>query len=262
MKYIIIKFGGSLITDKTIPYKFNQSITENLVQQVKLFLNEFNKEYRIIIVHGSGSFGHTDAIKYNVGNGFEKDSFGACKTHYSAQYLNQLVSQIFIEQKLSSISLNPSSFIFNDKDNKIQAEWQILDFINDKNILPIFYGDIIFDKNKGCQILSGEKIINLITNYLLSKNQTISQIIHLGIENGVYDKTKEVIPLINADNIDTIQFDQNNKIDSTGGMKHKVLESYYLAEKGIDVSIVNGLVENSLYKAMTREMYYGTIIKK
>lgn len=262
MKYIVIKLGGSLITDKQNPYVFRRSLLESLVEQIKYFIDNFDQDYKLIIVHGSGSFGHTDALKYNVKNGFSDYAFGTCKTHYSAQTLNQLVSQVFIEKRISTISLNPSSFIFNDKDNEIKVNWQVLDFILSKQIIPILYGDIILDLNKGCQILSGEKIINLIISYLLLQNKKIDQVIHLGIENGVYDEDKNIIPIIDSNNIDKLKFEHNNKIDSTGGMEHKVLESYNLAKKGIKVSIINGLVSNSLYQAMTHKNYQGTIIKK
>jgi len=261
MEYIIVKLGGSLITDKTNPYIFNRDIVENLVDQAKYFLDKFNKQYKLIIVHGSGSFGHTDAVLYNVKDGFEENPFGACRTHYSAQTLNQLVTQSFIDKNISVISLNPSSFIFVD-DDKINPNWQILDYMLSQQITPLFYGDIILDKKRGCQILSGEKIINLIVDYLMSEDKIVSQIIHLGIENGVYDANKNVISLIDSKNIDTLQFEHDYETDSTGGMEHKVMESYNLAKKGIKISIVNGLVKDSFYKAMIQELYHGTIIKK
>ena len=63
---VILKFGGSLITDKAsnIP-----RTNDSKLKAIGRILNQ--NKYNIIIVHGAGSFGHPIAKKYNIAEGIE-----------------------------------------------------------------------------------------------------------------------------------------------------------------------------------------------
>ena len=63
---VILKFGGSLITDKAsdIP-----RTNDSKLKAIGRILNQ--NKYNIIIVHGAGSFGHPIAKKYNIAEGID-----------------------------------------------------------------------------------------------------------------------------------------------------------------------------------------------
>ena len=62
----IVKFGGSVITEKAKDCCFRQEIMDDLATQVK----RAGKE--MILVHGAGSFGHILAKQYDLNSGFKK----------------------------------------------------------------------------------------------------------------------------------------------------------------------------------------------
>src|SRR3989344_5130080 len=71
-KIILLKLGGSLITDKTKPYTARMKIVRNLAVQIKAALRKDSK-LQFIIGNGSGSFAHYPAVKYKIRDGIIKE---------------------------------------------------------------------------------------------------------------------------------------------------------------------------------------------
>ena len=61
-KTVVIKFGGGLITNKSVMKSPNVENIESLSNMIK----ELKQQYNIVIVHGAGSYGHLNAKKYIV----------------------------------------------------------------------------------------------------------------------------------------------------------------------------------------------------
>ncbi len=59
---IIIKLGGSVISDKNSPYSFNREAVEVIAEEVA----QFYPEESFILVHGGRSFGHPNAREYKI----------------------------------------------------------------------------------------------------------------------------------------------------------------------------------------------------
>ena len=56
---IVVKIGGSLITDKSRYRTFRRSAAEKIVSAI-------SRENPAVVVHGGGSFGHIASRKYNL----------------------------------------------------------------------------------------------------------------------------------------------------------------------------------------------------
>ena len=65
---ILLKLGGSLITDKDKPYTPRLDKLADLSQEIKTVLDS-TPDLLLILGHGSGSFGHTAAKKYGTRDG-------------------------------------------------------------------------------------------------------------------------------------------------------------------------------------------------
>ena len=65
MALIFLKLGGSLITDKTRPYTPRPEKLNLLTAEIASVLKE-NTNIHLVIGHGSGSFGHAAASRYNT----------------------------------------------------------------------------------------------------------------------------------------------------------------------------------------------------
>src|SRR5512141_432634 len=104
---IILKIGGSAITDKTGELAAKTEIINRLAEEIKRADLD-----NLIIVHGGGSFGHQTAKKYNLKDGYQDDptrKFGFAETHHIMKVLNGLVMDALIWHEIPAVSIAPSS---------------------------------------------------------------------------------------------------------------------------------------------------------
>src|SRR5512133_692990 len=107
---IILKLGGSAITDKAEEAKPHTDINNRLAEEIKRADLD-----NLIIVHGGGSFGHPTAAKYGIKDGYKEDptqKLGFAETHHVMTVLNGLVMDALIWHEIPAVSIAPSgSFI-------------------------------------------------------------------------------------------------------------------------------------------------------
>lgn len=252
---VLIKLGGSAITDKTTPYKARKTVIRRLAREIKAA----DKNYKFIIAHGSGSYGHTSASKYGGKKGY-KSKIGIATVARDASKINQIFTEIFIDEGLSVISLRPMSMILADKGKNTDQFFKVIDEVLDQELIPVVYGDVIWDKSWKSTIFSGEKTLSEIAKYLLVKGEKIEKVIEIGETEGVLDENGKTIPEINSKNWKEIKkniFKTNNK-DVTGGIEHKVEEALGLSKLGIKTVLISSK-ENNLYSAIMDRQKKATI---
>jgi len=263
-KIILIKLGGSLITDKNRPFTVKTSVIDELSRQIKEALEE-DKNLQVIIGNGGGSFPHYPALKYKMSEGIkeEKQKFGFCLVQDAASRLNRIVVDFLLKHNLKAVSLNPSSMIITKK-GKIKKffSYPLFSMLN-LGLIPVTYGDIVLDEEKGSHILSTEIILNFLALFLKKKGFKIEKIIHNGLTQGVLDEKGKTIKKITLKNFYKIKknFYKTLGFDVTGGMSHKVKESLYLTRHGIKTFVINGVVEKNLLKnTLLGKKIHGTLI--
>ncbi|MDO8610016.1 MAG: isopentenyl phosphate kinase [bacterium] len=262
-KLLFIKLGGSLITDKTVPELFQLEQTQHVAQQIKFGLE--NKECKLIIGNGAGSFGHYSVLKYDLTKGIktEDQKEGFCVVHQSVVKLNQLVVDELLKFHVNAFAINPSSILIsNNNDTKLFFTEPIVEML-DRNIIPVLFGDIIIDEKIGSCVYSTERLfVELILE--LKKYHFDIKIIYAGITDGVFGSDGKTISHINNNNWNSIKKEifTTKGFDVTGGMLHKVEQSLLLAKQGVETHIIDARMPNdNLYKAMRNEFNGGTIIE-
>lgn len=239
---ILVKLGGSVITDKSKPYTARIDTIQKLAKKIKSFKN---KNTDLIIGHGQGSYAHIPASKYQTHLGIvnSKSIFGFAEVSEMAKRPNTILTQEFLKLKIPVISFSPVSFVFTNETklnkfliNPISRSLEI-------GLIPVIYGDVILDKSKrGFCIYSGEKTLDILATKLSKKYKRI-MIIYYTDTNGVYDDKGKTIPLITTKNFKEIKkyLTGSGNTDVTGGMIHKVEESLKLVQKlDAEVYITNG----------------------
>lgn len=262
-KLLLIKLGGSLITDKSRPLTPRLEIIRRLGMEIKSALSA-KKNIRIILSHGSGSFGHIPAKKYGTADGFNnsKGRLGACMTNDTAAKLNRIIIQELISTGLPVAFIPPSSIFIAENGKPLKIFIEPILVLLEKGIIPILYGDVIWDTKKGSSIFSGETCLKIVAQELIKRGWRISRDIQLGIEKGVLDKKGKVIP-----HITPVKFAKLHRIigksanqDVTGGMWHKVQESLEMAKTGIETLIASGETKGLANKAIIGKKVNGTKI--
>jgi isopentenyl phosphate kinase len=251
---IILKLGGSLLTEKNKPLSIRKKIIKNTIQQI-IDANE-----KVILIHGGGSFGHPIAKEYKILQGIDPtisdQILGLTQTHNAMVDLNSYLVNQFLERNYSVLSIQPSSIYMkvpnNIKDNSIE----VIETALDLNILPILYGDIILDKQGSFSIISGDQIIFELCKNL--QKYRVSKVIFAIETDGIFINSQsptglkvELAKEIHYPELDNLDLaDLGQKIDVTGGIKGKISSIKKISELGIPVQLVNGLRERYIYESL------------
>jgi len=256
----LVKFGGSLITDKNVASSYRQAVVERLAQEIQA-ARTANPNMQLIIGNGSGSFGHVEAAKYGTMAGVEsaEDWLGFTKVATVASEIGQYVAQTLAAADIPVLRVQPSASVIA-RDGVIQA--MALDNIQTaltRGLVPLVHGDVAFDHVRGGTITSTETVFSY-----LAKHLPVERILLLGTEDGVYDAEKHTISHITAENLESYRaaLGGSGGIDVTGGMLTKVMDMLTLASvrPGLQVRVMNGTVPDLLTNTLLYESSPGTLI--
>lgn len=258
---VLIKLGGSLITDKNKSFCARKQVISRLSREIK---DSSSGKFDLIIGHGSGSFGHIVASKYNTQNGItDKESImGLSLVADAAIQIDRIMMQAFLKIKLPVISFAPASFLTAASQKLDQFLIKQIEIALRIGVIPVIYGDIILDEDMGCCIFSGERTLDILAKHLKDNYENV-RIILCGDTNGVYDENGKTISKINTRVFKKLasSIKGSGGTDVTGGMIHKVETSLKLAnDLGIETLIINGLEPEKLKSVLCRNEEANTTL--
>lgn len=257
-----LKLGGSLITDKDQPHTVRPDIIHRLAEEIKESMDN-NPELSLLLAHGSGSFGHVPAKKYGTRNGVNTTLQwqGFLEVWREAHELHQILLEIFCEHNLPVISFPPSSMVTAKNKNVEKWDFCPIQSALSANLIPVVYGDVVFDLEIGATIFSTEELFIPLADQLQPQKILIA-----GIEEGVwqdYPNCRQIVKEITNNNgiAETGQIGPSRSIDVTGGMFEKVNLMQQLTSRHRDMvaCIFSGLIPNNLARGLTGEDLGTTI---
>jgi isopentenyl phosphate kinase len=254
-KIFCLKIGGSVITDKSVPYKAKKNTIRAIAKTLSLIKSP------MVISHGVGSFAHTSAKKYGGGKGY-KSRWGIAKVARDAQEINHILMDIFLDVGLPVISFSPRNLLLTDKGKVEKLFFDPLCETLKQHLIPVIHGDVIWDTTQNTTIFSGETSLHLLAQYLQRNGYTISTIIQLSDVDGVLDSEKNIIPEITHANWHELKHNihELSVADVSGGMGHKVEEALLMTTYGVDTLLLNGN-NASLEAFFAGKQIQGTVIR-
>jgi isopentenyl phosphate kinase len=259
---ILLKLGGSLITDKDKPYTPRLDKLKELSQEIKTALDS-NPELLLILGHGSGSFGHVAAKKHGTRDGVQtrEQWYGFAEVRFQAAELNRYVIQSLMEAGIPALPFPPSASMVSNDRKVIHHNIVPIQKALDAKLLPVVQGDVAFDEKRGGTILSTEDVFAFLVEEF-----PVSRILLAGIEAGVWEDFPARTKLVKQ-----IQLSDYEKMragiggsastDVTGGMKAKVDEMLALIQKskGLTAQIFSAEEAGHLTRALNGENV-GTLL--
>ena len=244
---ILIKLGGSIITNKEKALSPRRKTIDNLAKNLKKI------DEPMIIVHGGGSYGHYWSVKYDMHTQPKKyDIHGVAIVKNSMVELNKIILDSFVKNRLSPYCLPPTDFM--DGNKPIAKKVKEIEKISNSGLIPVTFGDALWYGQNKTYILSGDKIMTHLSKILKPK-LTIFAL----NEDGLYSdlKTKKLIHELKGEK-PTIS---DNLMDVTGGMTRKVEEATKIAKMGMNVFFVNGNKPQRIVKAVKNRKFEGTLFR-
>jgi len=262
---IFLKLGGSLITDKNTPRALRPELLARLMREIAE-ARAARPGMRIVLGHGSGSFGHVEARRYGTRAGVrtDEDWLRFAEVQWVAGLLNRLVVDAARAAGLPIFNCPPSASALCEAGRLISFAVEPVRAAVEHGLIPLVYGDVAVDAARGGTIISTEDEFRLLAPHLGPE-----RILLAGIEPGVLTHWPdgEVIPEITAVETRRGASLQNvgasHAADVTGGMESKVREMLALVEGAPDctVQVFSGEAPGQVRAALLGEAIPGTIIR-
>lgn len=255
---VFVKLGGSLITDKSKPYTARMKAISRIANE----LQEASWDgIRLLVGHGGGSFPHTSAAKFRTSEGMVngESAHGVAVVQDDAAKLNRIIVETFLHEGVNAMSFQPSANAVA-KNRKI-VSWDVsaIEHALKNEVIPVVYGDVLFDDMQGCCIASTEELFSFLAPKLKPKRIVLAARV-----NGVLDGEGNTIPKITSENYSEVKrhLKGSDATDVTGGMRQKVEFMLELAKKTkVKITIVNGDVPDNVENAVKGLEAIGTIIE-
>lgn len=250
-KTVFLKLGGSLITDKTRQETPRHDVLARLAGEIAA-ARAARPDLRLLLGHGSGSFGHFAGRQYGTRQGIvagqeARGWYGYAVTGAAAARLNRLVTDALVEAGLPAVTFQPSASARCADGRLLDMAWQPIARALDCGLLPVVHGDVALDDVRGCTIISTEEIFAYLAEHLRP-----SRILLAATVDGVYtgdplrDSAARRIPILRASvgwgSTPPFALGGSHGVDVTGGMESKVREMAALVQvhPGLVVRILSG----------------------
>ena len=266
---VFVKLGGSVITDKTRAETARPDVIAKLARQIASALAE-RAGLRLVLGHGSGSFGHMVARRYGTREGVHgADAWrGFAEVSRVAARLNRIVMDLLENAGVPAWSLQPSASALCEGGVLKSLELAPVIQALEHRLVPVLYGDVALDGCQGGTIVSTEQIFAYLALRLVP-----DRVILVGTVDGVFDAdplTEPVarrIPEISAENWASVRalLGGSHGTDVTGGMLAKAEEMVGLARQlpGLEIQLISGESVDALEMALLSppESRQGTTIR-
>jgi len=248
-----LKLGGSLITNKDLPRTARFNVLDRLAGEIAAAFRQ-HPDLRLVLGHGAGSFGHVPARLYGTRQGVNTPAQwqGFVEVWREAVALNRLVVDALQRADLPVMALPPSASILAD-DGQV-ARWDLapLSAALDHGLLPVVYGDVVFDTVRGGAILSTEDLFAHLARALHPQRLLLA-----GREPGVwadYPVCTRLVEQITPSSLPQIAASLygSASTDVTGGMASKVKEMVALVGDvpGLEALIFSGETPEMVKQAL------------
>jgi len=258
-----LKLGGSLITDKTRSHTARMDLITRLAEEIAQ-VYKTNPKLSLVLGHGSGSFGHMPAKKYGTRLGVATGTewLGFVEVWREAAALNHIVLEALFSVGLPAVAFPPSASVIASDGEVTVWDLEPIQAALKSNLLPVVYGDVVFDRVLDGTILSTEDLFDYLAPQL-----DPNCILLAGLEPGVwadYPVCSRLIPEINIDNFGEVlpSLGGSAATDVTGGMASKVQQNFDLVKKvpGLEVQIFSGEEPGNLERALAGKRI-GTVMR-
>ncbi|WP_066381746.1 isopentenyl phosphate kinase [Halalkalicoccus paucihalophilus] len=208
---IVLKLGGSVITEKdreeTVDEERLASLAETLAGH-----EDF------VVVHGAGSFGHRYAAKHGVSRTEgTHDAAAVREIHASMERLNGHVLGALGAEDVPAVPVDPFSLAYRSRDGTLGLPLDGIETTLAEGFVPVTYGDVITQREKGATIISGDELVVALAEGLDADGVGLCSTVP-----GVLDDTGAVIPRIGSYDEVEAYLGGSESTDVTGGMAAKV----------------------------------------
>lgn len=251
----VIKFGGSVITNKAGAYEL---LNDPLVKIAKV-LKEKEMDLPLILIFGGGSFGNLAPLDYKV---LERQGDRASLTlpMMTVTMFSMLseITKIFVAHSLPVYPLQTSALTCAERGSEISLDARVIKSAIDCGFIPLLTGDLVFEGSDNYGIFSSDNI-----PYLLSKEFEIARVLYYTDVEGLYEPANgnQIVSYVDSSNFRAMQnaAGSSSYQDITGGMRNKFVQQRLLASSGIESEVLSFQYFDCVCDSLKGAKRYGTV---
>ncbi|MDD1743454.1 MAG: isopentenyl phosphate kinase family protein [Methanomassiliicoccales archaeon] len=250
---ILVKLGGSVITDKRRYRSFDQVNVDRLAREI------VRSQAPVIIVHGAGSFGHVLAKKFNLKDGYRNKSQikGLAQVSMDVRDLNLRTMTALQSAGLNCVSIPPSACCLMENGKLVDFDMEVIHRYLDLGVVPVTFGDVVLDRKRGFGICSGDQLMAWLADEFDPE-----RIVFCTDVDGIFssdpnlDRKASLIEEVDRSVLSRLPRSERCA-DVTGSIYGKI-ESILDLAKGREAFVINGRVKGRLRKALKGEAVKGS----
>lgn len=259
MPRVIVKLGGGLITDKSL----YRQVRLDRIDAVSAVIKELKDSgYSVIIVHGAGSFGHLEARKWKISEGYNRDiskeqANAVTRIRSDMDDLNEYVVKSLMNAGVECEVMPPRKWATGVG---VEFQGDLDSFVRDPALpVPITFGDVVDTADDArFGILSGDHIMVRLGCEVPDVSACIFL---LGDVDGLMDRppNEPGAMLLETWKLDEgLSESHNPDVDVTGGIMLKARCASLISRRVEDVWLLNGTVPNRMLNVVSKGDTIGT----
>jgi len=210
---VVLKLGGSVITDKDEPETVDDDALAAAVDAIAAADPD-----RLVLVHGGGSFGHVAAADRGIGSDDgSRDAADVWAVHDAMRRLNDAVLRRLHDAGVAALPVHPLSAAARDDAAGLSLPLDSTATLLGEGFVPVLHGDVVGHAGAGATVVSGDELVTRLAAGLDADRVGLCSTVP-----GVLDGDGAVLPRITDFASVADALGDAETTDVTGGMAAKV----------------------------------------
>jgi isopentenyl phosphate kinase len=255
---ILVKLGGSVITDKSCYRRYRSGTVKRLCREIAASGKD------VVLVHGAGSFGHVIAKEFrlNEGNLGEWQIPGLVRCLGDVRDLDRRVCGDMEAKGLRPFPVPPSSCVTMRNGHLDMLDLGIFRRALDQGMTPVTYGDMALDSEMGFSVCSGDELmLRLAQNFKFERAIFCADVDGVCTADPTLDPKAELIPEIDDSTLASLPRTERTA-DVTGSIYGKIEFMLRMSSLTEECVVVNGKKPGRLLKAMRGEEVISSRVRR
>lgn len=254
---VLIKLGGSVITDKSRLRTFRADACRRLASELATC------DSPMVVVHGAGSFGHVLAKEHGLHEGFRDASQlpHVAAVQRDVRELNVRVIGALIDAGVKAVSVPPAASSVFDRGEVVRFDPSLFEKMLSLGLVPVTFGDVVPDETMMFSICSGDLMM-----LELARRFEPRMAVFCADVDGVFtsdpkrDPAAELMASLDEASLAGLREGEAVNADVTGSMSGKLARMLDIAEHCEKCMILNGDVPGRLEGALRGEDVPSTTV--
>jgi isopentenyl phosphate kinase len=246
MTFTLIKLGGSVLTDRTRLFSFQEDLAIRLAREIR-------QSGRLpVIVHGTGTAGKAYARHYRRAGRVTADWLVFQLTTMAIRRLGDELGRVLRDEGVPHCLLPANALFRRRADGTLGCcAPDVVPHLLTCGVAPVLCGDVLVEERDRYGVISSDEIVPV-----LARELPVRSCVFVTDVDGVLTADGRLIEEV--DEAGALPASESDRADITGGMSAKLGDATVAARAGANVVIINGRVPGRLRGALRGEAVVGT----